>query len=273
MKLLAKILLPLAVLAFVFSSCSQEEVLPGESQNENLAFTSNGPGIPDVNVGGDETFYKFQLDNGFPHWSDNGVFWLGIVADEKVRAVYIYASSKHSKWMRVDPQFGDGGYDSSFDPDAFLRNRSDCGLFNPDKEGMNAFGIGQHIYVTFGNKYGKLRRDRGSVFRESGSSCGTFPKGISCVDLLPFPQTADFNGGPVFIGVTKEGYVAGSRTIEGPYQVPGIELGTPNSNSDVNYNWQTAGKVSCLSVVGFKAVDFYFERWLKNQRHCSARWQ
>lgn len=248
-------LLAMAFLATVATSCTQETLSP----DENLAFSSNGPGIPDVAVGGDDTFYKFKLTNGFPQWADtDGTFWLGIVADEKVRAVYIYAASKHSQWMRVDPQFGDGNFTGSFDPDAFMRNQdgNNCGLFNSDKSGMNAFGIGQEIYVTFGGKYAALRRDRGSVFRESGSTCGTFPSGISCVDYLPFPRTADFNGTPIFIGVTSGGYVAASATIGGPYQIPGIELGTPNSASDVNYNGQTAGRVTCLDVTGWKSVVF-----------------
>ncbi len=247
-------LILVALLAVFFSSCTQETLEP----TEYLAFSSNGPGIADVNVGGDDTFYKFQLNNGFSHWSDNGTFWLGIVADEKVRAVYIYAATKHTKWMRVDPKFGDGNYNKSFDVDAFMRNggKNGCGLFNSNKSGMNAFGIGQHIYVTYGGKYAKLRRDRGSVFRDSGSGCGSFPSGIRCVDYLPFASTADFNGGGVFIGVTNNGYVAGSRTIDGNFQIPGIELGTPNSNSDVNYAAQTAGNVTCLEVVSNKAVDF-----------------
>jgi len=247
LKTSSRIFLAFVFAMFTLTSCMEEEMEP------NLAFSSNGTAVPDVSVGGDETFYKFELNNGKPVWSDQGKYWLGIVADEKVREVYILAESKHSSWQRVDPQYGVYGK-GSFDVDAYLRN-GDCGLFNSDKEGLNAFSVGPLVYVTYGGKYATLRVDAGEVFRDSGI-CGSFPSGISCIDYLPFPKTADFYGEGVFIGVTKDGYVAGSKTIDGEYLVPGIELGTPNSSSDVNYNWRTAGEVTCLDVTGWKSVIF-----------------
>jgi len=243
LKTLVRTILTMAVIAFAATSCMDEEIEP------KMAFSSNA----------DETIYDFTLNNGKPNWSDNGTYELRVVADEKVRAIFIKSSkTPNGDWARVDPQFGVYGK-GSFDADAALRN-GDCGLFNSDKEGLNAFAVGPLVYVTFGNKYATLRVDAGEVFRESGV-CGSFPSGISCVDYLPFPRLADFpfDKKGVFIGVTDDGYVAASKEISGDYKVPGIELGTPNSNSDVNYNWQTAGKVTCLDVTGFKVVKFTTE--------------
>lgn len=240
-KQISKTVLTIVLAALVFTSCDKEQITP----IENYAFSSNGPAIPDVNVGSDKTFYKFYLNNGKPVWSDQGRYWLGIVADEKVREVYIFTPSKHTDWQRIDSNSADK------DPDALLRNGS-CGLFNPDKEGLKAYAVGPLVYVAFGNKYATLRVDAGEVFRKSGI-CGQFPSGISCVDYLPFKNTYDFNGSGFFVGVTDEGYVAGSSSIEGPYVVP-----TGKSSSDVNSvnSKGTAGNVTCLDVVSNKAVKF-----------------
>lgn len=234
-----------ALVAFLFSACSQEDISPDES----LAFSSNG----------DKTNYDFTLKNGKSNWSDNGTYELRIVADEKVREIFIKSSkTPNGDWARVDPKSGVYGK-GSFDADAALRN-GDCGLFNSDKKGLNAFAVGPLVYVTFGNKYATLRVDSGEVFRESGI-CGSFPSGISCVDYLPFPRLADFTFDKkgVFIAVTNDGFIAASKEISGNYKEPGRELGTTNSNSDVNYNWRTAGKVKCLDVTGFKSVKFELE--------------
>ena len=240
-KQISKTVLTLVLAAFVFASCEKEQITP----NENYAFSSNGPGIADVNVNADKTFYKFYLKNGKPNWSDQGRYWLGIVADEKVREVYIFAPSKHTGWQRINSSSPDK------DPDGLLRNGS-CGLFNPDKEGLKAFAVGPLVYVAYGNKYATLRVDAGEVFRRSGL-CGGFPAGISCVDYLPFKNTYDFRGSGFFIGVTDQGYVAGSRSIGGPFVVP-----KDKSSSDVNSvnSKGTAGNVTCLEVISNKAVRF-----------------
>ena len=230
----------------IFSTaCTTEE---DEQSLEAVAFSSSSA-IPTPNVGGDETFYQFDLNNGKSNWSDNGKYKLGIVADEKVRKVYILAEGKHDSWQRVDPDFGAFGK-GSFDVDAFLRNDSSCGLFNPDKSNLQAFAIGPLVYVVFGNKYATLRVDSGEVFREGGG-CGNLPDGITCVDYLPFKRTNDFYGAGFFVGVTEDGYVAGSTEIDGEYSVP-----SGKSSSDVNMSPRTAGKVSCLEVQGYKFVRF-----------------
>ena len=248
----------LAAFLLVFAySCTKEEITP----NENLAFSSNGNPPPAVPVGGDEIFQSFKLTNGKSNWSNGGVYYLGLVSDEKVREVYIWAEGKSygNVWQRVDPVSGNI-YKGSFDPDAHLRNTA--GLFNPAKTGFRAFDVGPLVYVTFGNKYGALRVDQGEVFRDAPS--GNFPSGITNVDYLPFRSTADFNGGGVWIGVTTNahagpalaGYVAGSSNLNGPYLIPGLELGTPNTASDVNYSATTAGNVTGIDVTGYKRVVF-----------------
>jgi len=259
LKIFLRPFLAILVVALAFTSCSEkEEMIADEAIEPMRKSATSGPSVADISVGVDENFYKFKLSNGKPVWSASGTYWLGIVADERVREVYVFAEGKHNRWQRVDPNFGDYAKGLSWDVDAFLRNRNHNGkpaarLFNPDKADLNAFAVGPLVYITYGNKYAALRVDAGTVFRENGSSFGNLPNGISCIDYIRFPRTFDFYGSGFFLGVTDDGYVAGSKTIGGTYKVP-----TGKSSSDVNsVNGKgTAGNVSCLKVRSFKAVEF-----------------
>ncbi|PWJ40878.1 hypothetical protein [Sediminitomix flava] len=240
-----------AASTLTISSCSEDDIVNPNSVEVSASTSANARaiGIADVPVGADKTFYKFNLNNGKSNWSDQGNYWLGVVADEKVREVYIYASSKHTTWQRVDPNGGAYGK-GSFDVDAFLRNEAK--LFNSEKEGLNVIDIDSEVYFFFGNRYAAVQVDQGEVFRESvGNKTGEITKDISSVDYLPFKNTYDFNGSGFFIGVTTDGYVAAAKSLKDTFVVP-----EGKTNSDVNMSSKTAGKVVSLEVTNSKTVKF-----------------
>ncbi|MEO0338018.1 MAG: hypothetical protein AAF242_02280 [Bacteroidota bacterium] len=240
-QIISKTLICFAAVAFILTACTKEDFAPAE---ENLAFSSNGP--DDISVGGDKTFYRFTLDNGYSGWSNDGVYQLGIVADEKVRAVYIYAEGKYDGWQRLDPKHGTVG--GSFDVDAYLRSN----LFNSDKACLNVFTEGQFVIFTYGNKYSKIRTDRGTIFRDGSRKSGRLPKGITSVDFLPWNKIPGYRDG-AYLGVTKQGFVGAATTIDGEYVV----INPSNaSGNNVNKDSRSAGKVECLDVITDKRVTF-----------------
>lgn len=178
----------LAIVAFVFTSCSEEEI----SMDENQAFSSNSN--PTTN-------FSFDLSNGKGSWSD---YTLVVRADNAVKQAWIEVNGTtiplpHVK-DRLKSCFGNSGN-------------------VPKSETLiNAFAVGNQVIVAQRDSYVVFNIDQGEYLKAANNTLNTYCKsldeGLSLAFYHDFKR-ADF---PRNFLAVKDGELYTSSSINGTFE-------------------------------------------------------